>query len=430
MEVVSDVEIEISNEGLREDLVAFELNSNGKEENELADSNTDSLPPTGVTAADVASESKASSIRKKNGSSKTGKIEGGLNGTRNNPRAGLSQSLSFPAKGYLAGALKKSTAIAKQMKGGTKNPANGSEVTNGGARVRQVIAERKSLPVKPGLVDHRAPFGPKSNNDNLKSLTPLKETPLAKNDDDGTSTTSSTTPRDGSHRKSTGSVFSFRLDERAEKRKEFFSKLEEKVHAKELEKNSIQAKSKESQEAEIKQLRKSLTFKATPMPIFYQEPGPPKVELKKIPPTRARSPKLGRHKPSTSEGSVSSPRANSVNSNGGATNSNGGSVALKKTTVKSLSKLPFQKATVAKPEAKSQSLKPKVSNLKQKPDKRKVSEPGVEDSVPETSTTMEAGSVEKAIEVAETIPNPSDSGTAPAEAIEVPNEEIEVPEKN
>ncbi|XP_057962678.1 protein WVD2-like 7 isoform X2 [Malania oleifera] len=87
-------------------------------------------------------------------------------------------------------------------------------------------------------------------------------------------------------------TFKFKSEERAEKRKEFYMKLEKKMHAKETEMNQIQARTQEKTEAEIKQFRRSLNFKANPMPSFYHENVVQRSENKKAFSANNKSAKL------------------------------------------------------------------------------------------------------------------------------------------
>ncbi|XP_048636250.1 protein WVD2-like 5 isoform X2 [Brassica napus] len=162
--------------------------------------------------------------------------------------------------------------------------------------------------------------------------------------------------------------FSFKCDQRAEKRREFYVKLEEKTHAKEEEINNMQAKSKETEEAELRKLRKSLNFKATPMPSFSQ---PPKTELKKIPPTRPKSPKLGRKKTDAEE--TQTPRVGRLSLDEKASRDHpaakgtAATVDPKKQPLrKSLPRLPSQKTTL--PDGKPAA----TTSAKVKPERKKL----------------------------------------------------------
>ncbi|XP_030529304.1 protein WVD2-like 7 [Rhodamnia argentea] len=111
--------------------------------------------------------------------------------------------------------------------------------------------------------------------------------------------------------KATSKGFYFLSDQRAQRRKEFYMRLEEKMHAKEAEINEIQAKAQEETEAEIKQFRKRLNFKAMPMPTFYRTTLPSGPDGNKASSSKVRSSISSVRYPSPQKQAASRPRIHS-----------------------------------------------------------------------------------------------------------------------
>ncbi|KAJ4900725.1 Protein WAVE-DAMPENED 2 [Raphanus sativus] len=169
------------------------------------------------------------------------------------------------------------------------------DAANGKVHVASKIAADEDYEVKECTEEdslsqnHRSP----PNNDVKKPLDPANKNHLDEEDDSSLTSSAATSLRNAKSRAVThGTAPRFRSAQRAEKRKEYYQKLEEKHQALEAERNELEQRQKEEQEAAIKQLRKNLKFKANPVPNFYYQGRPVKPELKKFPLTRPKSPKL------------------------------------------------------------------------------------------------------------------------------------------
>ncbi|XP_062149842.1 protein WVD2-like 7 isoform X2 [Alnus glutinosa] len=140
------------------------------------------------------------------------------------------------------------------------------------------------------------------------------------------------------------SPFTFRSEERAAKRKEFFQKMEEKLNAKEAEKVQLQSKPKEKAQFAIEKLQQSTDFKAKQNEDSNHGSQSPSSPLKKNPLAQPRSPKHGRKPtPSTVRDSSSRPPRRPSGRND-SSNSKRVTEKVNQTTIRFIASLPKKNA--------------------------------------------------------------------------------------
>ncbi|XP_076928436.1 protein WVD2-like 2 [Bidens hawaiensis] len=222
---------------------------------------------------------------------KSGKVNGVSGGT--NPRpSGESVNVrkSYEKQDAVGVKTTKQDAEAVSLKGKTPKPEPSKSLSS-------PVSPVASGPEKVKSPNANSPMNAKQLQNSPYSTPPRAQRSSPHDEEDNWSLASSAaTSRTVKSRVTVGVAPSFRSAQRAEQRKEFYTKLEQKQQALKAEKMEYEARTKEEQEEAIKQLRKTMVVKANPVPSFYRQGPPPKVELKKLPLTRAKSPNLTRRK--------------------------------------------------------------------------------------------------------------------------------------
>ncbi|KAK4345156.1 hypothetical protein RND71_035332 [Anisodus tanguticus] len=292
------------------------------------------------------------------------------------------------------GKAKKAASIGVKKTKDGKDASAGSAVSNGSLASQQRTKQTSSLgaksksfndrktadnKLKPAVsrvnVSHAKQSGqpdatsPSPSADGLKEKTNLKSLKkIAPNKADGNAESPVCPAADAKLRK-VGALptynMSFKCDERAEKRREFYSKLEEKINAKEVEKNNLQAKSKAwfLYTTLVRLCILDVSGFHDWFDLFNASKFLIPVALA-IPTTRAKSPKLGRRKSSpTKEVNDTAMHTSrlSLNENASQTLAKGLSPDnVKKPTRKSLPKLPSQKINLSSNTKKPSSVKTSI----------------------------------------------------------------------